>query len=689
MAATFVVPAQGLAGLAGLVLSNLAALAFGMPRKQIRQGYFAYNGLLVGLALGLTFRVNFSFVLVLIVVSILGVFVASAVRAVFERYIGTPPLSVPFVLTTWLAISAGERFSGLFYTLTPYEITALSGVLPHSIEFLVRSLGAALFQLSVPSGILIALGLLLFSRYGFILAVAGLASGSILHMTLGGRPTDLTGEWIGFNFVLTALALGGVWAVPGLGSFLLAMVGAACCAIIAEAAMVILKPLGLPLLAFPFVATTTIILYAVKHRERLDYFQTITLPADSPEDNLKAANNYTARALASEIPGFELPFHGEWTVTQGISGEYTHQGLWTHAWDFEVFGEDGRPFRGDGSKLEDFLDYKLPILSPGAGKVVRVVDHIRDNPVGQVNADSNWGNLVIIWHYGSVYTALCHMAEGEVTVREGAQVQAGDVIGKVGSSGRSPVPHLHFQVQYSPEIGAPTVWSELVNYVVKENGLDRYVTRGVPKKDQRVKWLQTDISRFEAGSFPLGESWKFVISHEGEEHEEIWHSEVDFFGNRYLCCHEAHARIHLVVDRKSLIFLDYKGSRGTALSWFFLALPRIPFTKMNVTWKDKLPPDLLLPWYRKLLFDLAEPLVPLAGLNTVSRFLQSPGAAFTVETVLKPTGALFRGEPTLILTSTFEHHRGLVSLKVTKSGRTVLEIRQSDRENTDMRVEQL
>lgn len=678
LAATFIVPAHGLAGLTGLALSNLAAVLLGMPRDQIRRGYFAYNGLLVGLALGLTYKVNGALMLMLVVISFLGVFIASAIRALFERYVGTPPLSAPFVITTWVALSAGERFSDLVFTLKPFQASMIAGLLPGPVELFVRSLGAAFFQLSVPSGIVVALGLLLFSRHAFLLAVAGLASGSLVHLILGGRPEDLQTGLVGFNFMLTAIALGGVWAVPGPASFVLAMLGAALCSVIAAAAAVVLKPLGLPLLAFPFVATTTIVLFAMRHRERLDRIQLVTIPAQSPEANVKITNSFRARKLGYGLPAFELPFNGEWTVTQGFFGEYTHRDLWAHAWDFEVISAEGKTFNGDGTKTRDYLTYKVPVLAPADGKVVRVVDHIPDNPVGQINGQSNWGNLVIIWHYGSVYTALCHLAKGEVAVREGAQVRAGEVIARAGSSGRSPVPHLHFQVQYSPEIGSPTADAEILHYVVQEEGPGRYVTRGAPEKNQSIKRLETDPARFQAVSFPIGKAWRFLVREGAGEREEVWESEVDLYGNRYLSCKKTGARASFYLDSRALILLDYDGPGGTALSWFYLALPRLPLTSMNVRWEDRLPPDLLLTRGRKTAFDLFEPFTALAGLETRSRFLSSQGGAFSVQTRIKPVGPLLSARRELTFVSGFDYRRGLLSLNVMEQGQTILHMQQLD-----------
>jgi len=60
---------------------------------------------------------------------------------------------------------------------------------------------------------------------------------------------------------------------------------------------------------------------------------------------------------------------------------------------------------------------------------------------------ARYGNLVIIQHYGGYATVYGHMTRQAVSW--GQPVQAGDVIGFVGSTGNSTGPHLHFEVRYA------------------------------------------------------------------------------------------------------------------------------------------------------------------------------------------------------------------------------------------------
>jgi len=60
------------------------------------------------------------------------------------------------------------------------------------------------------------------------------------------------------------------------------------------------------------------------------------------------------------------------------------------------------------------------------------------------------GNYVIL-KCGNVFPLYAHLQNGSALVRPGDTVRTGDVLGKVGNSGASIQPHLHFQVMDCPD----------------------------------------------------------------------------------------------------------------------------------------------------------------------------------------------------------------------------------------------
>lgn len=54
--------------------------------------------------------------------------------------------------------------------------------------------------------------------------------------------------------------------------------------------------------------------------------------------------------------------------------------------------------KGKDDTLEDFYTYGLTVLAPCAGRVIKVIKHLEDNKLGEVDTKNNWGNLVVIEH---------------------------------------------------------------------------------------------------------------------------------------------------------------------------------------------------------------------------------------------------------------------------------------------------
>lgn len=73
------------------------------------------------------------------------------------------------------------------------------------------------------------------------------------------------------------------------------------------------------------------------------------------------------------------------------------------------------------------------------------------------------GNHVLIRHGGGELSLYAHLEKGSVAVRPGEAVEAGQPVGRVGSSGSSWVPHLHFHVMRDgiEGPGVPVVFDNL------------------------------------------------------------------------------------------------------------------------------------------------------------------------------------------------------------------------------------
>ena len=109
------------------------------------------------------------------------------------------------------------------------------------------------------------------------------------------------------------------------------------------------------------------------------------------------------------------------------------------------FGMRNHPVLG-GRRQHNGVDLAAPRGTP--------VYATADGSVGMAQWYSSYGNYVQIEHGGQLQTRYGHLSS--YTVVPGQQVRKGDLIGYVGSTGRSTGPHLHYEVRVAGEAVDPT-----------------------------------------------------------------------------------------------------------------------------------------------------------------------------------------------------------------------------------------
>ena len=101
------------------------------------------------------------------------------------------------------------------------------------------------------------------------------------------------------------------------------------------------------------------------------------------------------------------------------------------------------------------------VLAAAPGVIARLRDGVADVSVRSADASPvdgmECGNGVVIDHGEGWETQYCHLARNSLLVRQGEQVQAGQAIARIGLSGNTEYPHLHFTVRRDGQVVDDTV----------------------------------------------------------------------------------------------------------------------------------------------------------------------------------------------------------------------------------------
>jgi hypothetical protein len=125
-----------------------------------------------------------------------------------------------------------------------------------------------------------------------------------------------------------------------------------------------------------------------------------------------------------------------------------------YAVDWEQTDASGRIYSGPREKLESYAIFGQPVLAVADALVVSVIDGEPEQTPGNyptnIALDKADGNSIILDLGNHRFALYAHMQPGSINVRSGEKVHLGQVIGLVGDTGNSIVPHLHFQVTDGP-----------------------------------------------------------------------------------------------------------------------------------------------------------------------------------------------------------------------------------------------
>jgi murein DD-endopeptidase MepM/ murein hydrolase activator NlpD len=213
------------------------------------------------------------------------------------------------------------------------------------------------------------------------------------------------------------------------------------------------------------------------------------------------------RWVAENSPGDRVPSHG----TDMLGQRFAYDLLKVDARGPGLRYHPAGILRGFfiGVRTRDCYAWGAEIHAPFEGEIVAAGDGVSErgwiHPLRELivalkntvtfspaRLRSLLGNYVIM-RGGDVFAAFAHLAPGSVAVSSGQAVRNGDVLGRVGHTGNSTAPHLHFQLMDSPDpLHARGVPCAFRAYEIMRNGSWERVENGIPRKVDRVRYMGVD-----------------------------------------------------------------------------------------------------------------------------------------------------------------------------------------------------
>ena len=190
---------------------------------------------------------------------------------------------------------------------------------------------------------------------------------------------------------------------------------------------------------------------------------------------------------------------------------------------------------------------------------------------------------------------MSHLKKGTFKFAKGEFVKRGDLVAHCGNSGRSPEPHLHFQVQISPLLGSKTLDYPFGYYMESTSAEFRLSQFMKPEINNRVAGIIDNVKLKNAFEFLPNATMEFSYTNEKEiETTEHWEAFTDAYNYRYLYCKETESTAYYVNNGLMFYFTNYYGDKNSLLYYFYLSAYKVflgDIDKLEVT--DALPLNII------------------------------------------------------------------------------------------------
>jgi murein DD-endopeptidase MepM/ murein hydrolase activator NlpD len=207
---------------------------------------------------------------------------------------------------------------------------------------------------------------------------------------------------------------------------------------------------------------------------RLEHRVTVmAAPTPAPAPLTPVAFTYTVAPIELRMKVLTIgpPLAGDgWVALNGCCGvDGAHRGsgqsvnggihfTQRFAIDWMRLDDTGRLVHGNAADVHNFTAYDADVIAVADGTVISVLDTLDDQPPGKLPDVSTitlvtvTGNHVVLDLGGGVYAFYAHMQKKSILVQVGQQVKRGQLLGKLGNSGNTSAPHLHFHLMDSTSV---------------------------------------------------------------------------------------------------------------------------------------------------------------------------------------------------------------------------------------------
>jgi hypothetical protein len=204
---------------------------------------------------------------------------------------------------------------------------------------------------------------------------------------------------------------------------------------------------------------------------RLSHRIAYTIPADAPDAAILGSRQIVGPEVAvATTPAMTIlpPLVGAgWATANGCCAPNVHRNVRiaagtrvgtpeTFAIDF-IRVEGARFFEGDGKANRQYPYFGAAVRAVAAGEVVAARDGMAESvpfeaPTTVQAPEDYAGNFATVRIAPGVYAVYGYLEKGSVAVAVGDRVAAGQTLGRLGNSGNSTLPHLHFGLLDRPDL---------------------------------------------------------------------------------------------------------------------------------------------------------------------------------------------------------------------------------------------